>query len=126
MTQLTLKDLEKTLDEKLKVNNTNLKEDFREELREQLKINNTNLKEGIRDEIKVATRDIISHFNASQGEQNERLDRIEEKIDDIGDDVAKVKLAVVDLMGTDRHLHNLVDELNQQGIVIDKQKVFAR
>lgn len=97
-------------------------------------------RDGIRDDIKVATQDIVAHFNASQVAQNERmdkmdgrfdkiegrLDRIDDKLDDIGDDVAKVKLAVVDLMGTEKALHNLVDELHRNGIAVDKQKVFAR
>lgn len=169
MTQMTIKDLEnvldKKLDEKLKVNNTNLKEDFRKELQEQFKVNNTNLKEdvrkdihglkiaideqlkvnsrnikeGIREEIQVATRDIISHFNASQGEQNNRLDELAKQfkefkgeihelkdiVEDMGEDVSKVKLAVLDILSTDRHLHNLVHELQEQGITLSHEKIFA-
>ncbi len=46
----------------------------------------------LRDEIKENTREIISHFNASQGEENQRLDRIETKVDATAEDVAKVNL----------------------------------
>lgn len=73
----------------------------------------------LRDEIRENTRDIIGYFNKSQGQQNERLDRIEQKVDVATGDVSKIKLAVVDLLAIDRHPHNLVQELKSQNIVID-------
>ncbi|MBI4092408.1 MAG: hypothetical protein HY420_00620 [Candidatus Kerfeldbacteria bacterium] len=89
--------------------------------KEDIRALGNNLREGIKEN----TREIISHFNASQGEQNKRLDRIETKVDTMAEDVAKVKLAVVDLIATDRHLHNLVRELKAQGVKLDEAKIFA-
>lgn len=76
------------------------------------------LGKALRDEIRENTKDIISHFNASQGEQNQHLASIAE-------DTAKIKLAVVDLIAGDRHLHNLVRELKAQGLKLDDAKIFA-
>lgn len=83
----------------------------------------------LRDEIKENTREIISHFNASQGAQNvwikDRFDRVDANVETLAEDVAKIKLAVVDLMATDRHMHNLVRELKSKNIAIDEQRVFS-
>jgi hypothetical protein len=54
-----------------------------------------------------------------------RLDRVEEKVDAVASDLAKVKLAVVDLFATEKHMRNLVRELQGQGIALDEQKIFA-
>ena len=77
-------------------------------------------------------QDINASFNKNQGTQNERFDRIDERLDHldgtvgvIKDDVSKIKLAIVDLLGTDKHLHNLVRELKGNGIALDEQKIFA-
>ncbi len=93
-----------------------------------------------------AVREIISHFSESQGKQNNQLSRIEERVttiegrvtgiegratgiegrvESLGHDVAKIKLAVVDLMSTDRHLHNLVSVLRREGIKVNDAEVFA-
>ncbi len=34
-------------------------------------------------------------------------------------------MAVIDLLATDRHLHNLVRELKAQGLVLDERNIFA-
>lgn len=69
-------------------------------------------------------QDINASFNKSQGEQNHRFENrfnyIDQEIGVIKDDVHKIKLAVVDLMGTDKHLHNLVRELKGNGIALDE------
>lgn len=61
---------------------------------------------------------INANFNESQGLQNE-------KIETIAEDVSKIKLVVLDFMGTDRHIHNLVHELKDKGIALDEKKIFA-
>ncbi len=88
--------------------------------------------DNIRKEIRDATSDVISHFNKSQTLQNERMDRMDQRFDridarleDVAQDVSKIKLAVLDLMATDRHLHNLVKALKNQGIHITEAEVFA-
>jgi len=82
-------------------------EDLRVGLKEFGKQLKTEIKESFRDELRVTTREIIGHFNQSQTIQNQRMDRMEkrldsvdEKLETIGEDVAKVKLAVLDLMAT--------------------------
>ena len=93
----------------------------------------------LRVELQETKADIISHFNASQGKQNERMDRMDQRMDrmegnivtikdqlnDVAEDVGKIKSAVLDLMATDRHLHNLVRELKRNGIALDEARVFA-
>jgi len=71
------------------------------------------------DDLRSATREIIDHFSQSQGAQNERLDAMAE-------DIAKIKVAVIDLLATDRHLHNLVRELKAHKIPLDEAKIFAQ
>lgn len=83
-----------------------------------------NLGETLRDEIRENTREIIGHFNKSQGAQNERLERIENRLEEVGEDVSKIKLAVVDLMATDRHMHNLVGALKREGISLNDNEIF--
>jgi vacuolar-type H+-ATPase subunit I/STV1 len=102
-------------------------------------VTKSELNETLRRALKETTREIISHFNASQGVQNRHLGKIDQRLDsidsrlegltsevhDMGDDVAKIKLAVVDLMGTDRHMHNLVRELKGQNIKLDEARIFS-
>lgn len=63
-------------------------------------------------------REVITHFNESQGKQNLMLE-------DLADDMSKVKLAVLDYLATDRAVRNLVHELQSQGIKLDEKKIFA-
>lgn len=76
-----------------------------------------------------AVKEIISHFNTSQGEQNQhfdaRFDAVKGQIEDLADDMSKVKLAVLDYLATDRAVRNLVHELQSQGIKLDEKKIFA-
>lgn len=88
--------------------------------------------EGMEARILGSIQDMNASFNKSQGLQNERMDRFENKLDavagrleDVAEDVSKIKLAVLDLMGTDRHMHNLVRELKGKGIALDERKIFA-
>lgn len=73
-----------------------------------------NLRASMRDN----TREILQYVQESQAAQNKRLD-------DLSEDVSKIKSAVVDLLATDRHLHNLVRELKRQNITLDETKIFA-
>lgn len=81
--------------------------------------------EGLEATITANTKDIIGHFNKSQGFQNERMGEMDRKLDVLVEDVSKVKLAVVDLLATDKHLHNLVRELRAQGLQLDESKIFV-
>lgn len=74
--------------------------------------------ETLRSEMQQNTQELITHFNQSQAIQNVKLDALSE-------DMAKVKLAVVDLLATDKHMHNLVRELQGQGIALDEKRIFA-
>lgn len=106
--------------------------------KEDLKVLGTDLRgeiktlgSNLRDEIRENTRDIISHFNQSQGKQNEELKKmgvqlaiIGEDVSELKDDMSKVKLAVVDIMATDRHMHNLVTALKGQGLKLNDAEIF--
>ena len=81
--------------------------------------------DGLRESLRENTRDVIAHVTKSQTAQDQRLEQIESKLDGIAEDVSKVKLAVVDLLATDRHLHNLVRELKANNVPVDEGKVFA-
>ncbi len=75
--------------------------------------------------IRQDIRDIIGQFNRSQGEQNKRLDLLGTDMQDLKEDMSKVKSAVVDIMRTDRHLRNLTTELRVLGVPVDDRKVFS-
>lgn len=81
--------------------------------------------EGMEVRLTESIRGLNTNFMKSQGVQNKRLDTIDEKLDSIREDVTKIKLAVVDPMGTDRHMHNLVRELKVRGIPLEESKIFT-
>lgn len=85
--------------------------------------------DGMEARILGSIQDMNASFNKSQGLQNERMDRefkeVNTKLDTVAEDVSKIKLGVLDLMGTDRHMHNLVRELKGKGIALDERKIFA-
>lgn len=58
-------------------------------------------------------RDVIKHFNQSQGLQNEHLHQMDAKID-----------AVIEMLAMRRELHNLVRVLKEQGVRINESEVF--
>lgn len=68
--------------------------------------------DGMEVRIVGSIRDLNSQFVKSQELQNERMDRefgeVNTKLEAVAEDVSKIKLAVVDMMSTDRHMHNLV------------------
>ncbi|MBI4093256.1 MAG: hypothetical protein HY420_05015 [Candidatus Kerfeldbacteria bacterium] len=78
-----------------------------------------------KDDLKQATREIISRFNESQSKQNEQLKEMGIQLGEIAEDVSKVKFAFIDLLATDRHMHNLVRELKAHGVKLDETKIFA-
>jgi hypothetical protein len=86
--------------------------------------------DGLRETIRENTREIIAFVQESQaaqdGRTNARFTALDTKLDAVAEDVAKVKMAVVDLLATDRHLHNLVRELKAQKIHLDETKIFAQ
>ena len=72
------------------------------------------------------------NFTKRQDGLDKRLGGVEKHLEIIGDrlqsvesDVEKIKHAVVDLLGTERYVRNLVKELKAQGIKLDEKKVFA-
>jgi len=75
----------------------------------------------IRQDIKEFNQDVNKRLST----QDKKLDGLKDDMGIVKEDVAKIKLAVVDLMKTDTHLHNLVDELHDNNIDIDEAKVFA-
>ncbi len=81
--------------------------------------------EGMETRLTESIRGLNTNFIKSQGTQNERHDRVDEKLVSIGEDVRKIKFVVVDLMGTDRHMHNLVRELQGKGIQLEESKIFT-
>jgi hypothetical protein len=59
-------------------------------------------------------RDLITHFNKSQGLQNETLKQIDIKV-----------TAVLEMGAIRQEVENLVRELKAQGIVLDEQRIFV-
>lgn len=79
-----------------------------------------------------AVKEIIEYFNKSQGLQNkhldnidERLDKMEEQLETIAGDIAKIKLVALNVLANERFIRNLVRELQNQGIKLNKSKIFA-
>lgn len=81
--------------------------------------------DGMETRLSESIRGLNTNFNKSQAGQNERLGTMDEKLDSIGEDVTKIKHAVVDMMGTDRHMHNLVRELKIKGIPLEESRIFT-
>ncbi|MBI3956783.1 MAG: hypothetical protein HY340_02235 [Candidatus Kerfeldbacteria bacterium] len=65
-----------------------------------------------------AVREIISHFNQSQGGQtqqfNERFDQVDAKL-----------AAIMEMLAMRQELRNLLRELKASGIAIDESKVLV-
>lgn len=59
-------------------------------------------------------RGAISHFNKSQGLQNERFDRIDAKLE-----------AIMEMLTMRQEMHNLIRELRGQGLTLDESKIFV-
>ncbi len=87
-------------------------------------------------------RDLIGHFNQSQGAQNIRLDHIDKRFDQVDErfnqtderldhmderlGTMDAKLdALLEAVATRRELHNLVRELKARGVTLDESKIFA-
>lgn len=77
-------------------------------------------------------RDAMRHVSQRLDRQDEKIEKVETKLVgiettlvDVADDITKIKLAVLDYLGTDRAVHNLVRELKSQGIKLDERKIFA-
>lgn len=60
------------------------------------------------------TREIISHFNQSQGTQNQRLEEMDAKLD-----------AIMEMLATRKELHNLVRALKAKGISLEESEIFT-
>ncbi|MFA6587783.1 MAG: hypothetical protein WCT08_01805 [Patescibacteria group bacterium] len=92
-------------------------------------IKKTNIKvDNLRLELKDDIRQVISHFNKSQGEQNRRLDSIDTRLDafDIRFDSVDTRLeAIMSMLATRKEMHNLVRELKNQGINLEEARIFV-
>lgn len=94
--------------------------------KEDLKVLGTDLRgeiktlgSNLRDEIRENTRDIISHFNGSQGQQNEWMK--EQFL------VVNTKLDAImsgEVLVTRKQLDRLVRALKTQGIKLDEAEIF--
>lgn len=60
-------------------------------------------------------RDLIAHFNQSQGKQNASLEALGEGLQEVGVALAAIK----EMLAFRKQLENLVRELKAQGIVLD-------
>lgn len=69
--------------------------------------------DGFEARMRSSTQDIIRHFVQSQEHQNERLEVMDVKLD-----------ALLRETSTRKELHNLVDELHNQGVAVDSKKIF--
>ncbi len=83
------------------------------------------LREGLEANSTSNTKDIISHFNQSQGMQNVRMDRMEARMDEQFAEV-NVKLdAIMKMLVMRQEMHNLVGQLREQGMTLDETKIFV-
>lgn len=66
-------------------------------------------------------RQLVSHFNKSQGRQNTRLDIVDSHLGEMD-----MKLdAIMEMLATRKELKNFVRELRNHGIAIDAANVFV-
>jgi hypothetical protein len=78
--------------------------------------------------LRGAVKEIIGHFNASQGKQNEKLDTIETTQQDHSKQLEEIDVkvtAIMDQLALRQELQNLVRELQAKGVAIDPSKVFV-
>ena len=68
-----------------------------------------------------AVREIIGHFNKSQGEQNKKLDAHSKQLEEIDVKVT----AIMEQLALRQELQNLVRELRAHGVAIDPSRVFV-
>lgn len=83
----------------------NLREAAKQDLQQGLHT----LREGLEATSTANTKEIIGHFNKSQGFQNERMDQMDSKLD-----------AIIEMLTMKREMRNLVRELAKQGITLDE------
>ncbi|MBI4092875.1 MAG: hypothetical protein HY420_03040 [Candidatus Kerfeldbacteria bacterium] len=76
--------------------------------------------------IKRNTREIVAHFNASQGEQNKWIKGEFEKVDQRFDEIRVELEAIKEMLAMKQELRNLVRELKAKGIELDESRIFAR
>lgn len=80
---------------------------------------------GLRDALEASfrteVRDLASHFNHSQGAQNQRFDRIDASIDEMDTKLS----AIMEMLTTRQEVRALVRELKAQGIKLDETRIFA-
>lgn len=70
--------------------------------------------DGLEARMTANTQDIISHFNHSQGFQNQRMDVMDAKLD-----------ALLEGASTRREMHNLVGALHKHGIPLKDNEIFV-
>ncbi len=77
--------------------------------------------EGLRETMAENTRTIIGHFNKGQVLQNERMNHMDERFDQVD-----VKLdAIIEMLTMKREMRNLVRELGKKGIALDESQIFV-
>ncbi|MFA6512204.1 MAG: hypothetical protein WCV86_03725 [Patescibacteria group bacterium] len=77
-------------------------------------------------------RDLNEQLVRGQGKQDTRMDRMDARMDrmesgiiEIKSELGDVKVAVLELVGTDRALHSLVRELKGQHIPLNERNIFS-
>ncbi len=68
---------------------------------------------------------INDRIDGFESRVNKRFQGVEEQLQSLNDDMSKVKHGLLDYLGTDRAVHNLVRELQAKGIAIEDSKIFA-
>jgi len=91
--------------------------------------------DGVVSTIREDIRDVISHFNKSQAEQNKRLDVMDKRFDGVDkrldgidarfDQIDSKLDAIMEMLATRKELHNLVRALKKQGVVLDEAEIFT-
>jgi len=89
-----------------------------------------NLGDSLREVIAENTRDIIGHFNTSQGIQNKRLDSIDERLVRIETEMVQVntKLDAImsgEMLVTRKQIERLINALEAQGIKLNLTEILA-
>lgn len=85
----------------------------------------TALRKGLEASFHGEVRDLVEHFNRSQGAQNERLDAMEQRFESRFDEVDTKLSAIMEMLATRQELRALVRELKAHGIALDESRIFA-
>ncbi len=83
---------------------------------------NAVINKNIENAIERLASNFKDRFESLENQMNRRFDSVEGRLESLEDDMTKVKVAV---LSTDASMHNLVDELEHNGLAVNRPRIFS-